>query len=137
MSSGNSGIIQVAVGIIINDGKVLCCQRKEGARYGLLWEFPGGKVKHRETPQDCLERELREELGIAVSEMEPYGRYIQTYADDGVFEVNYFMVKQFGGKLKNNAFKTILWLSPAEFDSVPFLEGNKPILKQLQHEFAG
>ncbi len=137
MSVRRNEIVQVAVGIIINEGTVLCCQRKKKARYGLQWEFPGGKVKQSESPAECLQRELKEELGILASDVEPYGTYVQTYHDDGTFEVNYFIVKQFDGDVNNNVFKTIRWLAPAEFDSVQFLEGNKPILKKLQCEFAG
>jgi 8-oxo-dGTP diphosphatase len=57
-------MVCVAVGIVVRDNRVLICQRRKNSRYGLKWEFPGGKVKPRETPQECLVRELREELNI-------------------------------------------------------------------------
>ena len=43
---------------------MLLCQRPEGKRLGLLWEFPGGKLEAGESPEAALERELREELAI-------------------------------------------------------------------------
>lgn len=58
--------IQVAAGVIWRQGRVLICKRGAGRLHAHLWEFPGGKLEAGETPQACLERELREELRIAV-----------------------------------------------------------------------
>src|SRR3972149_6347275 len=54
----------VTAGVIIQEGKVLVAQRREGAPHGLLWEFPGGKLKEGEDPREALRRELKEELDI-------------------------------------------------------------------------
>ena len=54
----------VAAAVIFEKGKVLVTQRKEGSSHGLLWEFPGGKVRAKEEPREALQRELREELGV-------------------------------------------------------------------------
>ncbi|OGP94024.1 MAG: hypothetical protein A2157_08345 [Deltaproteobacteria bacterium RBG_16_47_11] len=58
--------ILVAAGVMIEQGKVLVTQRKEDAPQGLLWEFPGGKVKEGEEPRETLRRELKEELDVDV-----------------------------------------------------------------------
>lgn len=55
---------QVTAAIIILNGKVLITRRKEGESLFGYWEFPGGKVEDGESLQECLERELMEELGI-------------------------------------------------------------------------
>ena len=57
-------MIVVAAGIVSRKGKIMLCQRRPGDRLGLKWEFPGGKLEKGETPQQALERELREELAI-------------------------------------------------------------------------
>ncbi len=57
-------MIAVVAGVVRREGRVLLCQRPEGKRFGLLWEFPGGKVEAGETPEAALERELREELDV-------------------------------------------------------------------------
>ena len=44
----------VTAAILIRKGKVLIGQRKTGKRMAHLWEFPGGKLEHGETPEQCL-----------------------------------------------------------------------------------
>ncbi len=56
----------VVAALIIEQGKILVTQRKKDASHGLLWEFPGGKVKEGEEPREALRRELREELDVEV-----------------------------------------------------------------------
>ena len=57
-----------AVALVDGDGRVLLARRPWGKPMGGLWEFPGGKVVEGETPERALIRELKEELGIDVSE---------------------------------------------------------------------
>lgn len=59
-------LIVVAAALIDGDGRVLLAQRPVGKADAGLWEFPGGKLDHGETPEGALVRELKEELGIDV-----------------------------------------------------------------------
>ena len=59
--------IEVAAGLVFRNGKLLITKRPEGSHLAGLWEFPGGKREANETIEQCLHRELREELGIEVS----------------------------------------------------------------------
>ena len=61
-------VLVVAVALIDVDGRVLIAKRPQGKSLAGLWEFPGGKVEPGERPEAALIRELREELGIEVSE---------------------------------------------------------------------
>lgn len=58
--------IEVSAGLIFKDGKLLIARRRKNDYMGGLWEFPGGKRNPDETFESCLQRELREELGIEV-----------------------------------------------------------------------
>lgn len=57
----------VTCAIIIDKKKLLVCQRGENSDHPNEWEFPGGKVESGETPEDCIIREIKEELGIRIS----------------------------------------------------------------------
>ncbi len=61
-------MIEVSAGVIRrNDGRILICQRGEGRKNAHLWEFPGGKLEMGESPEECLRRELMEELSLPVT----------------------------------------------------------------------
>lgn len=61
--------IAVAAAVIEHaDGRFLLAQRPAGKVYAGYWEFPGGKVEPGERPEQTLIRELKEEIGIDVSE---------------------------------------------------------------------
>ncbi len=56
---------EVTAAVIAREGRILLLRRAAGQKHAGFWEFPGGKTEPGETPEDCLERELQEELGIA------------------------------------------------------------------------
>jgi len=60
------GVIEVSAGLVFRDGLLLIAQRRPQDHLGGLWEFPGGKREPGEPAEDCLRRELMEELGIEV-----------------------------------------------------------------------
>src|ERR1041385_7546125 len=59
--------VDVAAALVFRDGKLLITRRHADAHLGGLWEFPGGKRESDETFEQCLVRELQEELGITVT----------------------------------------------------------------------
>lgn len=58
--------IHVSAGLIRKDDKYLIAKRRKGSHLAGYWEFPGGKLEQGESLQDCLEREIEEELGIKI-----------------------------------------------------------------------
>lgn len=125
---------QAAVAIIRKDKRFLVCQRKKNSRYGLKWEFPGGKVEEGESLVECVKRELREELSIEVVEISRSETQTNRFADGGIFEVTYFTIKRFNDTPVNNAFEEIRWVSLEELKSLDVLEGNKAIIAGLSDD---
>ncbi len=73
--------IEVAAALVFREGKLLITQRHADAHLGGMWEFPGGKREPGEPFEDCLKRELREELGIEVEVGELLESLTHKYSD--------------------------------------------------------
>ena len=127
-------MVKVAVGIIRQNGKVLVCQRKQAARYGLKWEFPGGKLDEVESAAEGLKRELREELGVEAEVGELYHRQEYTYPDRSSFEVLYYSIPSYRGLIQNLAFETIRWIPERDLVNTDMLEGNQEVVKKIIQE---
>ena len=123
---------RVAVGILRRNGKILACRRKRGGRYELKWEFPGGKLEPGETVEQCLERELREELSIDVRSINSIEVQSAEYDDGGTFEVAYCDVAGFDGEPRNNVFEQIRWVTLEELRTLDNLEGNKDFIARME-----
>jgi 8-oxo-dGTP diphosphatase len=122
---------EVAVAILSRNNKILVCQREQGGRYALKWEFPGGKLELGESVEQCLQRELREELSIEIHSIEHIETFAAYYEDGGMFNVAYCFVSGFNGEPQNNVFEQIRWVTPDELKEMDLLEGNKPFVKKL------
>lgn len=121
----------VGVGIIIAEKRVLLCQRKKGSRYGLKWEFPGGKVEDGESIPACLRRELREELNIDAVIGELYHQQNYAYPDSSIYDVHYHIVPSFSGKIENRVFEAFAWAPVANLQKYDILEGNMDVVDKL------
>ena len=124
-------MIKVAVGVLKLGAQVLVCQRRKSARYPLKWEFPGGKFEDGESVEECLRRELREELGIDAVVGQEFHRQAWEYPDSGSFEVHYHLVDSFSGTIRNNVFEQLRWVSVTDLTGVDMLEGNKEAVEAL------
>ncbi|MCG6877953.1 MAG: NUDIX domain-containing protein [Deltaproteobacteria bacterium] len=65
-NDGGRQRFRVTAGLVRKNGKLLVSKRRKGSHLEGFWEFPGGKQERGESLSECLERELREELGISV-----------------------------------------------------------------------
>ncbi len=60
-------MIDVCCAIILKDAKILAVQRGPESSHPYQWEFPGGKIYPDETAQQCIQREIVEELSVKVT----------------------------------------------------------------------
>ncbi|MDA0986516.1 MAG: NUDIX domain-containing protein [Bacteroidetes bacterium] len=128
-------MIETVVGIIIKEGAVLLGQRKETSLYPLKWEFPGGKVEKNESIENCLKRELKEELNLDIKSCELYHQQFAEYKDSGKFFVHYYLINLKNENVRNLAFKQIAWIPISELKEFDILEGNKNVVKKLISDY--
>lgn len=124
-------VVEVACGVIVNENKVLCVQRSEIMSLPLKWEFPGGKVEKNETAEDCIIREIFEELNLEIKPMRRLNENIFKYAEDKVIKLIPFVCEILNGEIKLTEHVYYLWLDQDELLSLDWAEADLPILKEL------
>ena len=122
---------RVVAALIVQDGKLLVCQRTRHQTMPLKWEFPGGKIEEGEQPRDALRRELDEELGIAATVGDELARIQHEYPNGAMVELRFFIVHEYQGELENRIFKQIQWADPKELLKFDFLEADLTLVKDL------
>lgn len=124
--------IKVVAGLILQNNKLLICQRPKFKDHPLKWEFPGGKIKKNETSEDALIREINEELSINIFNYDELISYSFNYSDLGkaVF-INFYLIKNFTGKILNNFHNQLKWIEIKDIREYDFLEGDLKIIDYI------
>jgi 8-oxo-dGTP diphosphatase len=125
--------VQVAAALILHDGLYLLTRRKADAHLGGLWEFPGGKREPEESLEDCLRRELREELGIEITEPVPFQIIHHAYPEKTV-ELHFFRCSIKDGHPRPLGCDALQWVLPEELTRVPLPPADRPLVDALQSE---
>jgi 8-oxo-dGTP diphosphatase len=126
----NTQLILVTAGILLNGEAILICQRHHSDRYGLQWEFPGGKVQDGEDVRAALRRELIEELAIEAEVGEEVFRLRHRYSDRYV-EVVFLAVRSFCGTIENRVFEAVEWTPRSALPSYDFLEADRELVVRI------
>ncbi|HEY0785348.1 MAG TPA: (deoxy)nucleoside triphosphate pyrophosphohydrolase [Acidobacteriaceae bacterium] len=121
----------VAAALILRGGELLICQRRADQPMAHKWEFPGGKIEAGETAEEALARELDEELGIHARIGSRITRIRHTYRSGGAVDLQFFVVHQFEGELKNNIFQAMHWCALRDLPSFDFLAADRDLVRDL------
>lgn len=124
-------VIRVVAAIIEQHGRVLICQREGDTIFGGQWEFPGGKMRPSETPRQALERELREELGIAVTIGNVIATVWHRYVEMSDAVHISFLTAALGATPRNLAFERIVWVRRAELPRYDFVAADRRVISRL------
>ena len=124
--------IKVVAGLILQNDKLLICQRPNFKDHPLKWEFPGGKIKYDETNEEALIREINEELSINIINCEKLINYEFDYKDlnKRIF-IYFYLVNNFSGKVLNNFHKELKWIEIMDIREYDFLEGDLKIIDYI------
>ena len=124
-------LLNVVIGIIIDtENKVLLNKRKKNTTLSGYWEFPGGKIKQNETPDEALSRELFEELGIKIGATDPLDSIEYQYAEHDVV-LQPFMITDYKGTPRGLEGQELMWCSSNRLQNVNILPANRFFIERL------
>src|SRR6478735_678469 len=124
---------KVTAAIIKDKNRLLIAKRHSKDPFGGKWEFPGGKIEPGETPQECLVREIKEELGVEVK--------IGPFYDDNVYNSKdqyvhllFYWAEVIKGEVIRIVHDDLKWITIDELASFDFAPADIPIVKRLMKE---
>lgn len=127
-------MIEVAAAIIEDgNGRMLIARRAEGKSQEGMWEFPGGKLELGESPEECLRRELLEEMGITI---EPYAYFGDNEHDYGTVKIHLIAYKArfVSGEIVLTDHDAYRWVRKEELEEYAFAPADVPFLGMLKAE---
>jgi mutator protein MutT len=125
--------VEVSAALIFREGKLLIAQRFEDAHLGGLWEFPGGKREADETWEECLARELHEELGIETVVGELLECVTHEYPGR-IVHLRFFRCQWSRHEPQTFGCAAFRWVTAAELKAYLFPEADERLLQRLLDE---
>ena len=122
--------IHVVGAVIIEKGKILCAQRGKNMSLPLLWEFPGGKIEKGESPNEALQREIKEEMLCEIEIGDQVEHTVYEY-DFGIVNLTTFECKLIKGRPILTEHESIKWLDPQELPLLDWAPADIPTINKL------
>ena len=120
--------VHVACALIERDGLVLAAQRSAVMNLPLKWEFPGGKLEAGESPEECLRRELVEEMGVTITVGLPLPLHTHGY-DTFIVTLYPFVCTMESEHITLHEHAAMVWLPPHELHTLDWAEADWPVLE--------
>lgn len=127
------GMIEVSAGLIFRQGQLLITRRRTGDHLGGLWEFPGGKREPNESFEDCLVRELREELGVETRPGELLEDITHHYPDKSV-RLRFYRCELVRGEPRPIGCDAVQWVAASQLSSFSFPAADARLLVRLESD---
>ena len=115
-------------------GKVLLAKRPANGLLGGMWEYPGGKVDPGESLEECLTRELKEELGVDAAVGDKLGTYKHAYTHFRV-TLHAFQCQILSGMPAALSADEIAWVAMDALDQFPMGKLDRLVTRTIQGSF--
>jgi mutator protein MutT len=125
-------VVEVSAALIFQHGKILLTQRQPGVHLAGLWEFPGGKREPLESFEQCLVREIREELGVAIAVDRLFDSVRHDYPEKSVL-LKFFICRLAAGDPRPLECAQLAWVGRDELTSYSFPAADVQLLEKLRH----
>ena len=129
-------MIPVVAALIVRGGRLLIARRPEGRHMAGRWEFPGGKLEKGESPEDAVEREIREELGLAVRAGRIYQAIAYSYPEKDVLLL-FYAAAVVSGEPRPIEEAEIRWVTVEELDGYVFAPVDEMLVQRLKRDGLG
>lgn len=124
----------VVAAAIEKDGSILIAKRKEGWGHPANWEFPGGTLEEGETHEECLKRELQEELSLTIDVGDHVCTSEYVYTPDWTIRLIVYRATIISGSVILNDHEEIRWVRPKELGRYDFPPANKAVVERLMSD---
>lgn len=126
-------VFVAAMALVDADGRVLLAQRPEGKSMAGMWEFPGGKVEPGETPEACIQREMKEELGVTLCDQcfAPVTFVSHAYENFHLLMLLY-IARRWEGIPSPLEGQQLTWKRPGEMQQLPMPPADIPLVAALR-----
>lgn len=124
-------VTDVSAALIFRGGKLLITRRPAKAHLGGLWEFPGGKREPDETFEQCLVREIREELGVEISVSGLFEEISHDYPEKSV-RLKFFLCQLRSGEPQPLGCAAFRWIGKDELTDYEFPAADARLLEKLR-----
>ncbi len=121
----------VTCAVIVKNGMVLAANRNEKVSNSGQWEFPGGKLREKETYEDCVVRRVYEELGLNISVCEALASFEVETADGRLFEMHPFLTEVVDGRAILVNHSRAEWFLPIQLMRLAWPQTDVPIVEEI------
>lgn len=122
--------VDAAIAVVVRGGRILICQRKSRDTFGGYWEFPGGKCEAGETLEQCLHRELREEVDITARPVATLSAISHNYPHVQL-TLHPFLCEHVAGEPRLIECQAARWIDPSELCNYQFPPANESLLREV------
>ena len=124
---------QVAAGVIMKGQQLLIAQRPAEGMLGGMWEFPGGKQEEGETLEECLVREIREELGIEIETVERLTSVEHAFSHFSI-TLHAIAARYISGQPQTLGCADWRWIAPEELDQFALGRADRLVVEYLRRD---